>query len=705
MRKNRVMTAAVVLCLSCATVAMAADSPPASTEKAEIEAFEKMFGQGPQEGDVYRTDRLLLTATGSLKPVHLAPSVASVITAEDIKGMGATTLDEVLETVPGLHVEPSGSQWFSSIWSIRGVHTSLNPQVLLLINGVPFTSSYQGSRFSSFQMPVAMISRVEVVRGPGSALHGADAFSGTVNVITKDNFEIDGTQAGARYGSFDTSDIWAQHGGQYGGFDLAFGVERRKSGGDTGRIIERDYLHAVGASALSNAPGYINTANEQLDSHLMLRKENWTLRLYGSMQEAAAGPGGFQAITYGNDVDTKSLLADLAWHNDTLAENWELESRIYYSYIYQDSFIQYFPAAFLNMLGNPIYTSRDGGAEAGGLYKGFRDHRLRIGVGAKSYDFGRDQYKNFGAAAVADPFGAMVHVTDPAHIYIDEASRTLWYGLIQDEWQFARHWTLTVGLRHDEYSDFGPTVNPRAALVWETRYDLTTKLMYGQAFRAPSFGEQYVKNNPVVIGNQNLMPEEIETIELAFDYQPTKNLRLILSLFNYEATELIEAVGPSLPQAYTNNGEQEGRGFEVELDWLLHRDFRLRANFAYQRSTNKKLDDAVVPDAPGQQFYLNPIWTFLPDWSLNGQFYWIGDRHRAQGDPRGDIADYEVVNLIVRRKNIANHWEAAAGIQNLFDEVGRISSPHAAAAPDGAYIPYDYPIEGRAVWAELKYYF
>jgi len=704
MREKRVVTAAALLCLFWATAAMATESSPVSASKAEAEAFAKMFGQGPQEENVYRADRLLLTATGSLKPVHLAPSVASVITAEDIKGMGATTLDEVLEAVPGLHVEPSGGAFFSSIWSIRGVHATINPQVLLLINGVPFTSNYQGSRYLTYQMPVAMISRVEVVRGPGSALHGADAFSGTVNVITKDNFEIDGTQAGARYGSFDTSDLWAQHGGQYNGWDVAFGVESRRSGGDKDRIIERDYLHAIGAGALSNAPGHLDTWNEQLDSHLTLRKEHWTLHLYGTLQDSSLGPGGSQAITYGNDIDTQSLLTDLTCRNDTLVENWDLESRIYYSYIQQDNFIQYYPAAFLNLLGNPIGTSRDGGVETSGVYKGFRNHRLRIGAGAKSYNFGPDQYKNFGPTAGANQFGNLVQVTDPADIYIDEASRTLWYGLVQDEWQFARNWTLTASVRHDEYSDFGTTVNPRVALVWETRYDLTTKLMYGQAFRAPSFSEQYVKNNPQIIGNPTLVPEEIETIELAFDYQPTKDLRLILNLFNYEAKELIELIGPTLPQMYTNYGEQEGKGFEVEVDWRLLPDLRLRANFAYQRSENKKID-AVVPDAPEMQFSLNPSWTFLPDWSLDGQLYWIGQRHRAKGDPRDDIGDYEVVNLLVRRRNIANHWEAALGLRNLFDEVGRISSPYAAAAPGGAYIPYDYPIEGRAIWGEISYKF
>ncbi|MBI4792512.1 MAG: TonB-dependent receptor, partial [Deltaproteobacteria bacterium] len=405
--------------------------------------------------------------------------------------------------------------------SMRGIHTSLNPQVLLLINGVPFTSSYQGSRPVTFQMPVAMISRIEVVRGPGSALHGADAFAGTVNVITKDNFEINGTETGARYGSFDTSDAWVQHGGQYGGWDLALGLEWQKTSGDEDRIIERDYLHAIGFPALSNAPGPLDTARELLDSHLNLRKEDWNLHLYGTLQEASGGPGGFQAITYGNDDDSKSLLADLTYHNDHLLANWDMNGRLYYSYMKVDPLIEYYPPTFLNMLGNPRQESQDGGIEASTIYKGFVDHQLRMGIGFKNYDFEPDQYRNFDPGPPFTLLGRMVHITASDEIFSAAANRQLLYGLVQDEWQLAPRWELTAGMRYDEYSDFGSTTNPRAALVWETRYDLTTKLMSGQAFRAPSFGEQYTKNNTVAIGSEDIGPEEIETYELAFDYQPT----------------------------------------------------------------------------------------------------------------------------------------------------------------------------------------
>jgi len=717
MANLRFVTAATAFWLLANPFLALAAQAPAETSAEERKSFEAMFGKGPQEEDLYRTDRLLLTATGSLKPVHLAPSVASVITKEDIQAMGATTLDEALETVPGLHVEPSGTAYFSSIYSIRGLHTALNPQVLLLVNGIPVTY-YNGSRPIAFKMTTTMISRIEIVRGPGSALHGADAFSGTINVITMDNFEIDGTRAGVRYGSFDTVNTWLQQGGQYGGWDLALGVEWQKSSGDPDRVVERDavWFAPFNAPARSNAPAALDTAFETLDSHLNLRRGDWNLHLFGTMQSDAGGPGAAQAITFDNDARGKTLLADLTYSNDHTLEDWVLTTRLFSETISVDNVVTFYPASVAppsGQIGNPLLDSQDGGLEVSAVYQG-ADHQLRLGAGYKNYDFEPDQYKNFNLPArlgyrqcvpQANVYSAtLTHITDPECRYMPSANRNLWYLLAQDEWQLAPKWALTVGARYDEYSDFGSTVNPRAALVWETRYDLTTKLMYGTAFRAPSFAEQYAKNNPVTVGNPNLTPEEMQTGELAFDYQPTRNLRLILNLFTYQASELIEPT-PALPTPqFTNHGTVEGDGFEIETDWRLTPSLQVRANFAFQRTKNTQID-ALVANAPGRQFYMNPHWEFMPDWSLDGQFYWIADRHRAQGDPRSDINDYELVNLTLRRVNIARHWEAALAVRNLFDEDARIPSPYAPGVVGGAFIPNDYPMETRAVWAEVSCHF
>ena len=83
---------------------------------------------------LYEDEETISIATGTQKPIHLAPSVASVITAKDIEKAGITTLDEALEMVAGLHVGMSFNR-LNSIYSIRGIHTQNNPQVLLMMNG------------------------------------------------------------------------------------------------------------------------------------------------------------------------------------------------------------------------------------------------------------------------------------------------------------------------------------------------------------------------------------------------------------------------------------------------------------------------------------------------------------------------------------------------------------------------------------------
>ena len=160
----------------------------------------------------YGDKSFVTIATGSRQPIARAPSVATVITAEDIKAIGAADIDEVLETVPGMHVSRSPIG-YNPIYTIRGISTQYNPQVLMLVNGIPITGAYVGDRSIVWGgMPVENIARIEVIRGPGSALYGADAFAGVINIITKTAADINGTQIGLRAGSFNSRDAWMQYG-------------------------------------------------------------------------------------------------------------------------------------------------------------------------------------------------------------------------------------------------------------------------------------------------------------------------------------------------------------------------------------------------------------------------------------------------------------------------------------------------------------
>lgn len=145
-------------------------------------------------------------ASGSPTPLNRAAAITTVITSTDLRRTGARDLEDALMSVPGLYVSRS-DQAFTPMYIFRGIYGSLNPQALLMINGIPRKTLPHGNRGNGWvTMPVEAIDRIEVIRGPGSALYGADAFAGVINIITKTSQESSGGKVGARYGSYNSAD-------------------------------------------------------------------------------------------------------------------------------------------------------------------------------------------------------------------------------------------------------------------------------------------------------------------------------------------------------------------------------------------------------------------------------------------------------------------------------------------------------------------
>jgi iron complex outermembrane receptor protein len=285
--------------------------------------------------------------------------------------------------------------------------------------------------------------------------------------------------------------------------------------------------------------------------------------------------------------------------------------------------------------------------------------------------------------------------------FLGSQKRESAYAYAQDEWSLAPDWSLTAGVRYDNYSDFGSTTNPRLALVWDAAYDLTSKLMFGRAFRAPSFVEQYTINNPTALGNSNLRPETIDMLELAFAWQPRSDLKTGLSLFRYQMDDVIRFLpntDPTTGSTAQNAGSQRGSGAELELTWDAANNLRLSGNYAWQRS----IDESTGTDAglaPHHQVYARADWRFKPGWTLNGQANWVIDRERQFGDSRPQIDDYATVDLTLRADRLAKGWEAAVSVRNLFDADAREPTAGASAAN----IPNDLPLPGRSLYLELRY--
>jgi len=264
-------------------------------------------------------EELISITTGTPRPVSKAPAVASVTTAEEIRASGASTVEQALERVPGLHVGISSLNRGKALFSFRGIQTVNNPQTLFLVNGHTIPDTFSGGIAPTLFMPVENIARIEVIRGPGSAVYGADAFAGVINIITKTAKDINGAQAGVRAGSFNTQNVWGLYGGESNGWQMAASLEYNKSDGDSGRIIDSDLQGILDASPLgisaTLAPGPFESRYESIVSGLTLAKDEWQLQFNNwNQRDTGIGAGIANALDPVGKTDINQYLKSLEYN-------------------------------------------------------------------------------------------------------------------------------------------------------------------------------------------------------------------------------------------------------------------------------------------------------------------------------------------------------------------------------------------------------
>lgn len=658
---------------------------------------------------VYGDKSIISIATGSQLSLQQAPSVATVITAEDIAATGATGLDEVLEAVPGLHVSRASIRYMP-MYLIRGIGggNQSTPQVLMLQNGIPMTTMYNGDRGSAWiGVPVENIARIEIIRGPGSALYGADAYAGVINIITKTAADTPGDRFGVRVGSFNTRDAWVQHDGKCGEVDVA-GYLRIGSTDGIREIISADAQtrnDSLYGSTVSLAPGPVNTGYNAVDGNLDLARDKWRMRAsYKLRDNLQTGAGISSALDPGSMGRAENITSDLSWNDPQFTQNSSVgvtASVLHYAFTYPTNLMLLPPGSRVGattfpdgLIGGPNQWEKQFRLSGNASYSGFAGHSVRVGMGHDVLDLYRTKtMKNYllNAAGVPINPGPVIDYTG-IQPHILPHLRKVDYVYAQDEWGFAPDWAFTAGLRHDRYSDFGGTTNPRLALVWDATLDLTAKLLYGTAFRAPSFLEQH-GINPVANGNPNLRPETVRTIEAALSWKANRDTQINLSLFRSNLQNIISLVGIN----YANTSAQRGSGMELEAVWDFSRTLRFTGNYAYQ----KTIDAATNQDvgyAPRQHVYARADQRLAGSWLLGYQVNWVADRKRAFGDNRPRVPDYQTLDLSLRGNPGKSQWELAASVRNLFNADVREPS----LAP-GLAIPQDLPMAPRSFYLQAIY--
>jgi outer membrane receptor protein involved in Fe transport len=663
-------------------------------------------------------------ATGTQQTTADAPAVTKVITEKDIEAIGATDLSEVLATVAGFHVARNGFI-YTPVYTVRGVYTGqYNPQVLFLINGSSVSTLYTGGKgFSQGTMPIKNIARIEIMRSPGSAIYGADAVAAVINIITKQKTDILGTQVGAKVESFNTQNAWILHSNHLKGNDIALSMEYLKTNGDQS-IVEEDlqtsYDKYFGTNA-SSAPAPVQRGNRTLNASLNIARDNLKLQANALLQrDLESGIGSNQLLDLNGKTDSNQYLIDLTYHNDKLATGWEVMAKATYFYFgFNNPTPQtIFPAGTrtgptLYSDGALVYAGASEYRASLGLdvfYKGWKNHIWRIGTGyqhANLYDIKQIMNMMLNDRGIFAPINGWNDVSNTSIAFSLTGVRNSSYIFVQDSYKFLEDWELTAGVRYDKYSDFESTTNPRFALVWKTLPELTTKLIYGKAFRAPALFELYGRSNPLGLGNPNLQPERIQTTELAFDYRPSQELKLGLNLFHFKVDKGIGYLPFSEESSRvmtSNAGEQRGEGFELEGRWRMLKNLVLTGHYAFT-NTNEKNPQATAGNIPHPKHsaYLRSDWSFAKNWRLNSQLNWTGERKRSFNDPRPDLKGYTLFDLNLNYQP-KNNWHISIGTKNLFNTDAR--EPSSGPNSQGIIaIPHDFPLAGRTFSLETHYHF
>lgn len=684
----------------------------------DVDAF---FSMSPAE----LANMPVTIATGTPKPIAQSAAVTSVITAEQIKSMGATELHEVLETVPGIHgsLQASTGDYH---YSMRGIRNATNSQILMLLNGTRFSVPYLGNPMTGMELPIEAIQQVEIIRGPGSALYGADAFAGVINIVTKKAKDINGTTVGGRVGDHDTQSGWGQQSAQWAGWDIAASLQYQHTAGDDSRVLNADnqtILDQAFGTQASHAPGAMNTHYKTLNGHLNMQRKHWDIGFWAFNENSGTRAGTALALDPSSSISGEQYLGDVRFSTEDWFDDWELLAHASYLRADFQAPIKVFPDGTRltidqdgnilprgGIVGTRVFS--DGAIshlgrleevpsfELSSIYKGLDNHLLRLSAGFRYEQITTNESKNYGAGVIDginSPNvinGTLTNVTGTPYVYLADTHRSIWSYVLQDEWQLTDDWQLTAGLRYDDYSDFGGTLNPRAALVWNVNDQLTTKWLYGKAFRAPGFAEQGAQNNPVRLGNQNLEPETIQTYEWAFDYRPVSSLRTATNLYFYQIKQLITLVPDTgkPTSTFQNTGNQDGYGAEFEWNWQVNEQLNLMGNYAWQYARNEETEQRVT-GVPEHQVYFAAAWQFMPKWQIQPQINWVGHRINPTVE-NGSLNDYETIDITLRGKKLFGHVNVNASLRNALDTTPR--------EPAAGKIGENLPMPGRSFYLEAS---
>ncbi|HLP16409.1 MAG TPA: TonB-dependent receptor [Bacteroidota bacterium] len=569
-----------------------------------------------------------------------APASISVITSADIQTFQYRTLADVLNRVRGMY--SSNDRNYAYV-GVRGFSrpSDYNNRLLLLVDGHTINEDVYGSAFlgTEFGISLDAIERIEIVRGPGSALYGAGAMFGVVNVITKDYHSFDGVRGAVSLGNY----------GQRTG-SLQFGKEL---GRGSGLFISAEFGKQHGADFYSSEYDTDSTnhgiaTNADWESFYgvtaKLSLQNFALRSGATWREKAIPTASFGTIFNDPREQTRDerQFIDMTYAVP-LPDNAELSLRLYGD---RYKYAGVYPYEDLSLDHS---TGLWWGTEVRLQWDPASNDRLVIGSEFQD-DFRSDYILSYGGVETFNrnyPFSVLSLFA-------------------QNEFQWFENLTLTTGLRYDRHSVSGGMLSPRVAVNWNVLDGGVMKLLVGRSFRAPNFYElNYFDNELGFKSNPSLSAELITTWEVAFEQRFSDHVRASLSLYRNEMVDLIDQVvdpSDSLTQ-FQNQDKMIARGVEAELNYVP-----FRALHCYGLLSLQKTESEITHAEPSN----SPAW--LARLGISYKFsQWVEASLEASHDSRrlalnGSATDpFTLVHTRLNVFPLGEHLMVSLGIRNLFD--------------------------------------
>lgn len=667
---------------------------------------------------LYSAEDTLALATRHEEKVTKVPAIATSFARDQIRALGARTVSDVLDVVPGLTVSRD-VQGFYRV-AVRGLRN--DPEVLFLLNGHRLNSFYDGKALMN--LPVENLDRIEVIRGPGSALYGAGAFLAVVNIVTD---RSEGVHAAVSGGGFPDKDdhlaiaesahVTAAQ--TFGAVRLYADVDAWNQAGDTSPI-EHDALDDETLSQGLREP--LQPAGHTHDERFLLNGGlgmDWDGGSAGKLSISArylsesrgALIGLFDTVGEDSKLRTGVLLADLSYEKP-MGDSVVLRLRAYGDQQKTDRLFQVAPKNFRTgdapdqlfpegLLEQTLVTVRTLGGSIDADFKLHATNRLALGAVAEQQTLADYSYQtNYTLddrrrPALTTPEG----LVDPVTMADGAAARRMTLGIFaQDEWTVAKPLTLTLGFRMDATqlptvdaagaingTEMVPSFNPRVGLVATLTDSLVLKALYGRAFRSPTLQElvesipdtQY--NQGRFEGNPRLRPATVDTFELGADLVQAagdSRVRLRANAFYESFASPIIAVDTSGNIVPLSNRELGVRVYGVEGEARLEASKRASA---WVNASLSRAEDLEVPtqsrlltDTPQGRFNAGvsmPIgeWLNFDVVVHSGAERRNNSRSVLELIRRYKIPAYSLISAQLRTETLFNHFEVAAVAQNLFD--------------------------------------